>query len=522
MSAPSAESSAAFRRALPDDLAALLRLGFAGKSHLLDVAGRCLRPGRENLVPVASDALRTLTADNPLDGGLAAELLASERTSVLLEPAARAMLRGLAAHWRRPSDPSPLIDALTARDFQRTAAFLDKAVRQEPGNLFWREQVLTVGAVENAPDFVFRLLEADGPEDARPALRNAAKRVHELFSPREAPSAESLLEAARLTPWNTNLALRAHDAVSGAAEARAPLPGRAAVLLYSWNKADELDATLQCLLASDLNGASVFVLDNGSTDSTGAVLSRMETRFAATLSADRFTTVSLPVNIGAAAARNWLLSLEAVRANEFICYLDDDVELPSDWLQRLGAAVSRYPEAGVWGCKVVDHANPLCIQSADSHLRLDPAERADLTRLAPNPFGLTDLHIQTLDTGAFDFMRPCASVTGCCHLFRTGALLDSGGFAIQLSPSQYDDMEHDLRLCEARRFPVYQGHLAVRHKKRTGSASHTSRQELGNALGNKYKMQTMHTRADIAAAMEAEQTLLEADLLRKLEYLDSF
>jgi hypothetical protein len=521
MSTPRADSPAAFRRGLPDDLAALLRLGFVGKSHLLGVAGSCLRTGREDLVPVASDALRTLIAHNPLDGGLATELLNSEPAAPLLASATRTGLRGLADHWRRPVDPTSLLDTLATRDFRRTVAFLDKAVRDEPGNLFWREQALTVGAVENDPDFVFGILNADAPEAAHPALKAAVERAHALFTPRESPSAETLLEASRRAPWNANLALRAHDAVSGTADARAPLPGRAAVLLYSWNKADELDATLQSLLASDLDGVSVFVLDNGSTDRTGEILARMETRFADTLGAGRFAIISLPVNIGAAAARNWLLALEAVRANEFICYLDDDVELPADWLQRLGAAVSRYPEAGVWGCKVVDHANPLCIQSADSHLRLDPAEHADLTRLAPNPFGLTDLHIQTLDTGVFDFLRPCASVTGCCHLFRTSVLLDTGGFAIQLSPSQYDDMEHDLRLCETRRFPVYQGHLAVRHKKRTGTASNTSRQELGNALGNKYKMQTMHTRADVTAAMEAEQALLEADLLRKLEYLDS-
>ena len=168
----------------------------------------------------------------------------------------------------------------------------------------------------------------------------------------------------------------------------------------------------------------------------------------------------------------------------------------------------------------MDHTNPLLIQSADSHLLADPSTTMDLTRVAPNPFRLSDLHIQTLDSGAFDFLRPCASVTGCCHLFRTETLVESGDFAIQLSPSQYDDMEHDLRLCEAGLFPVYQGHLTVRHKKRTGAASRTNMQEEGNALGNKYKMQTMHDPAGVAAAGAAEQKLLDEDILRKLAYLE--
>jgi hypothetical protein len=520
MSTDRADTPAALWRNLPEDLKALLRLGFVGKSHLLEVVGRSLRSGRESLTPVARDALNGLVADQPLNGGLAAELLAAEPAVALLAPETEARLRALAAHWARPADTGPLYEVLNSRDFERTRAFLDRAVREEPGNLFWREQAAAAGAVDNAPDFVFACLNLPAPEAVGPVLAIAVEQARALFAPKEIPAPETLLAAARKSPWNANLVLRAFDALSGAADGREPLPGRTAVLLYSWNKADELDATLASLLASDLNGVSVFVLDNGSTDNTAEVLARFEPRFAAALGADRFTCISLPVNIGAAAARNWLLHLDAVQGHDFCCYLDDDVELPSDWLTRLGAAVRRYPEAGVWGCKVVSHANPLCIQSADNHLSMDPTADVDLNRLDPNPFRLSGLHVQTLDTGGFDFMRPCASVTGCCHLFRTRTLLESGDFAIQLSPSQYDDMEHDLRLCEAGLFAAYQGHLSVHHKKSTGAASLTSAREHGNALGNKYKMQTMHTRADIAAALKAEQALLEADLLDKLEYLE--
>jgi len=520
MSTDRADTRAALWRALPEDLKRRLRLGFTGKPHLLGVAGTCLRTGRPDLASVAEDALNTVAAEHPLDGGLAAELLGSEPAAALLAPGTAARLRVLADHWARPADTATLFDLLNGRDFVRTRAFLDKVVRDEPGNLFWREQAVVLGTVENDPDLVFACLEVPASDAVRPVLDAAVKRVRALFSPPEPPAVEALLAAARRTPWNASLILRAFDALSGAADQRSPLPGRTAVLLYSWNKADELDATLVSLLASDLADVSVFVLDNGSTDTTAEVLTRFEPQFADVLGADRFTRISLPVNIGAAAARNWLLRLDAVQAHDFCCYLDDDVELPSDWLARLGTAVRRYPEAGVWGCKVVSHVNPLCIQSADSHLFMDPTAHADLNRPDPNPFSLTGLQVQTLDTGGFDFLRPCASVTGCCHLFRTETLLDSGDFAIQLSPSQYDDMEHDLRLCEAGRFPVYQGHLAVHHKKRTGVASLTSAQELGNALGNKYKMQTMHLRADIAAALEAEQALLDADLLEKLEYLE--
>ncbi|WP_319582291.1 glycosyltransferase family A protein [uncultured Pseudodesulfovibrio sp.] len=519
MSPDRADTPASLWRSLPENLKALLRLGFTGKAHLLEVAVCSLLTGRADLVPVAGDALNLLVADHPLDGGLAAELLATEPAAALLGRETVARLGILAAHWARPSDMAASINLLSWRDFARTRTFLEQAVRDEPGNMFWREQAVITGSVANDPDFVFACLKAPAPEAVRPVLTAARARALSRFSPSEA-APETLLAAARRSPWNAGLALRAFDALAGVAEERCPLPGRTAVLLYSWNKADELDKTLTSLLAADLSDVSVFVLDNGSTDRTAEVLSRHEPRFADVLGADRFTRIHLPVNIGAAAARNWLLHLDAVHEHDFCCYLDDDVELPTDWLARLGAAVRRYPEAGVWGCKVVDHANPLCIQSADNHLVMDPEAVVDLSRPDPNPFSLTGLHTQTLDAGCFDFMRPCASVTGCCHLFRTQTLIDTGDFAIQLSPSQYDDMEHDLRLCEAGRFPVYQGHLTVHHKKRTGATSMLSDQERGSALGNKYKMQTMHARADIADALKAEQELLEADLLGKLEYLE--
>lgn len=324
------------------------------------------------------------------------------------------------------------------------------------------------------------------------------------------------LQALAKTPWNTSLILRTYDLAHGVGAKRVPLEGDVVILLYSWNKDVELDATLKHLYSSDLGSARLVVLDNGSTDRTAEVLGSWQLRFGE----ERMRIVTLPVNIGAPAARNWLMHLPEVRQSDFVIYLDDDVELPTDWLSCFGAAVELYPDAGVWGCKVVDHAQPLFMQHADGQLALQDPAGATTSSLAPNPFRLSDLHIQGIDSGLFDYMRPCASVTGCCHLFRTERLLQAGDFSIHLSPSQYDDFEHDLRLCEAGMFPVYTGHLRVLHKKRSGAASRLSGPEEGNALGNRYKMQAMHRRADLVEAEQAGLALLEEDLLRKMRTLD--
>ncbi|MEF2231155.1 MAG: glycosyltransferase, partial [Pseudodesulfovibrio sp.] len=501
---------------------------------------------------LAVDALAAAFAENPLDGAMAADVMGHDALRPLLPRPLRAAMGLLAAHWRRPGR-SDYFALLPERDLPRLKACIKAAAAREPDNLFWRTQALTMGLVDNDPDWVETMMAFTPPAGLEPLLANVAAilalrrgRFHdaarliqstgETFGPAAAPllaglamlragdaaSANLLLrESLARAPWNTSLILRLHDLLAGWDQRLHPLPGSTAVLLYTWNKAVELDATLHSLYGSELSGASVFVLNNGSTDATGEVLASWTARFETRLGPDRFATVTLPVNIGAPAARNWLKHLDAVRKHDFACYLDDDVELPADWLLRLGAAVRQYPDAGVWGCKVVDHANPALIQHADSHLLADPdGPPPDLRRAAPNPFRLSDLHIQTMDNGLFDHLRPCASVTGCCHLFRTRVLAESGDFALHLSPTQYDDMEHDLRLCESGRFAVCQGHLAVRHRKRSGAAARVSAQAEGNALGNKYKMQTMHEREAILAAARRGQELLEADLQRKMRVVE--
>ena len=51
--------------------------------------------------------------------------------------------------------------------------------------------------------------------------------------------------------------------------------------------------------------------------------------------------------------------------------------------------------------------------------------------------------LHTPDWGAYGLTRPCATVTGCCHLFPTDVLAATGGFDLRFSPTQYDDLDHD-------------------------------------------------------------------------------
>ena len=61
-------------------------------------------------------------------------------------------------------------------------------------------------------------------------------------------------------PWCAQTLLSLHDLACGRDKALTPLPGRLAILLYSWNKAEELGPTLEGILASDLPDFRMFVL----------------------------------------------------------------------------------------------------------------------------------------------------------------------------------------------------------------------------------------------------------------------
>jgi GT2 family glycosyltransferase len=540
---------------LPAEARRLLLHGSVGGEHLRDVAGRVLagaagpggEPGaRRELLALAQDVLLSAWADSPLDGGLAA---------LVLEPP---LPPALAAIW--PTLPAPVSNLMQAqRNFwcpppqehpwrsasaDRLGEMTLAGMKDQPHNLFWK-----LAAWEAAwPAADWPLVEAvldEGawPRTLSPLRHRFAALAHlamgdphrALASLNAAPllaqhvgdaglrseclaragqasggdeAAQVLGRSLARSPWRTSQWLRLADLTSGAARAGGPLPGRVAVLLYTFNKARELCETLESLAASDAGQAPVFALDNGSTDDTAGVLRVWQERLG-----DRLRVVALPVNVGAPAARNWLLSLPEVREHEFVAFLDDDVVLPADWLWRFGGAVAAFPEASVWGCRVVDDANPLVVQNVD--ITPMPPGAGDL------PLVLPRLHANQPDLGQFSYLRPCASVTGCCHLLRTADIDRTGGFDIRFSPTQLDDLERDLRLGMGGGFAAYQGHLRVRHKRRSGAAAQRSPAEIGNATANTHKLVTKHGTEDFEALRARGEARLEADLLRRMAQLEA-
>lgn len=534
--------------AIPPHLMQSMVVGTTGKVQLLALADEALGlagqagPAQTRmLVELARDFLLAAWDANPFDGLLAHQLLALHEKIPCVDPGAVKLLTLVADNWREPPPPDrfrqlpPDCEATGRR-----AAILERLGR-EKDNLYWWDQVWVEAWEDGDAAWAASVLplKAAGPlEELFTKVRadlalswGDPERAHYLYGLVRQPYSPNLLfrqgfcraaaggrdqalpllrGALERFPWHVNYVLQAYDALTGRQGARSPLPGKVAVALYSYNKRTELEATLASLRASQLEGASIFVLNNGSTDGTGAMLERWRETFGA----GGVNIITLPINIGAPAARNWLMHLKEVQDHQFVAFMDDDLELPPDWLSRLGAAREAYPEAGVWGCQVVDYQRPEVLQSVDLHL-----VRADETEALPEAGGVqhfktSSLHYQDFNLGQFQYLRPCASVTGCCHLFETETLVTTGVFDLACSPSQFDDVDHDLRRAIRGKPAVYQGHLTIGHKKKTGKQSES--RTTPETESHLYLLQKRYDRETMARVMAWERQLLQDDLLQKM------
>jgi GT2 family glycosyltransferase len=321
--------------------------------------------------------------------------------------------------------------------------------------------------------------------------------------------------ALAVRPWQINLLLRLRDLERGSDIPGDPPPGRGEILLYSWNHGPDLDKTLAALAASALGGCGLTVLDNGSSDNTPAVIRSWQERFGG-----RMKTLALPVNVGAPAARNWLLSLESSKAADWVVFLDDDALVPPDWLGYFGTALRLHPEAGIVGCRVVDMDAPMTMQSVDLHFERAASKAQEPPKPGPQDErtsrfsggNMVNTHVTVPDFGQYKYLRTAVSVTGCCHLLTRENLEEVGDFDLRFSPSQFDDLERDLRSCLKGKFCLYQGHLAVRHSKRSGVAARISPRQQADVTGNLSKLRAGYTPEQMDAIVEEDMRRLREDL----------
>jgi len=250
------------------------------------------------------------------------------------------------------------------------------------------------------------------------------------------------------------------------------------ICLYTWNKADDLERTLFSLAKTDIGPAKIRILLNGCTDHSDKVAETARALFPD----NDFDIITLPTNIGAPAARNWLGALPEVRAAEFVAYIDDDLELPTDWLAHFLTVMDHNPNTAAVGAKVVFGSEPRMIQYL---YRAFSVARPEIIKLT-DPY-----QIGQFDAGHYDFVRKTDSVMGCCHLLRTAHMPDGPNFDIRFSPSQIDDVAHDIKLRLNGHDIMYCGLVKCIHHQNTGGGfkRQMDNAQLGHVQGNDMKFQ---------------------------------
>jgi len=251
---------------------------------------------------------------------------------------------------------------------------------------------------------------------------------------------------------------------------------RVAIFLYSANKAAALAETLESLAGTAIGKASITILLNGCTDDSAAVVARARERFPH----NSLDCIELPVNVGAPAARNWLLALPRTRESEYVAFLDDDVTLQPDWLAHMLTVAESDPRIGNVGCKVVFPGRFKLLQYLYRHVAL--ADNDAIRVSLPTPY-------MQYDIGLYDVIRETRVVMGCQHLLRVAALADVPWFDIRYSPSQIDDTDHDLQLCLAGWKVFYCGTVTCVHRQDSGTSARRplNRANQGNVRGNDLK-----------------------------------
>ncbi|MDQ7833179.1 MAG: glycosyltransferase [Desulfovibrionaceae bacterium] len=482
--------------------------------------------------------------EDPLDPLVTATLLELDAAMPFLPAPARTLAAGLLPRLAVPADPDLWEAVAAVGDADMVRLYLDKATADPVHGLFRLRKAL--GSLIDGGDMgaLLRVVAASPVRDFPPLLERlwaeaacfcepadkALRRLERLdrtlwghfadalgagILAREGENAAAIRlydPLRRAMPWHVNLTLVLHDLACGP---RPAAPGgiqadEAAVLLYTWNKAGFLRDTLDNLSRTRLGPSQVIVLDNGSSDDTPEVLRQAAALFAP----GRFSVVTLPVNVGAPGARNWLMSLPEVRRTAYAAFVDDDARPPENWLVMLLDAARANPKAGAVGCAVADIPAPHRMQSADYHL-LPPETGQSLLAEVPERIFVMDTCAGKLDFGLHRYRRPALSVSGCCHLIASAAVRAAGPFDIRFTPTQFDDLERDIRSWLAGYPAVYEGRLVVHHVQTSSLARAKTTAQTAHVAGNKLKLEGALAHADIGKLCSENYAVLWEDLRLK-------
>ena len=324
-----------------------------------------------------------------------------------------------------------------------------------------------------------------------------------------------LSELWRKNIWNLNWGQKLHSLLNPVQTKNIlDSSDEVSILLYSWNNAKLIENTLKNVADSRIGRAKIFALNNGSSDNTGNAITIAENLF----TGGQYRSIHLPVNVGAPAARNWLLAEPEVRKGKWAVFLDDDIELPQNWLEELLATAKQYENPGAVGCRITSTTAPTCVQSADYHIFPPGAGTSQIEGLTERIMVFDNCR-SAFDYGQFSYTRPAVHVSGCCHMLNLEAVNKSGPFDVRFNPTQFDDLERDLRAYLSGCNHIYAGQLSIGHIQHSSLAKASNIKGMAQVFGNKIKLESKFSEQDINNIFSRDLIAIWSDIEKKWKEL---
>lgn len=227
-------------------------------------------------------------------------------------------------------------------------------------------------------------------------------------------------------------------------------PGATATLIIlAWNQWPLTRRCLETLFTTDLSGAQVLVVDNGSTDETPERL--------AEIAADgRIRSLRLPENSGFVRGNN--AGIEAADPESDIVLLNNDLIFEqADWLERMRACAAAAPDVGVVGCR---------------HVLPDGRLLHAGTYILPDTMWGQQIGALEEDLGQFQRDRTVQGVAFACVYVKRALVRRIGALSTDFE-SYFEDTDYCLRAADAGFRTTVCGAVTVTHDEHGSTSAAT-------------------------------------------------
>lgn len=195
------------------------------------------------------------------------------------------------------------------------------------------------------------------------------------------------------------------------------------IIVVNWNGLEDTRTCARALLAQRYQPSEVYLVDNGSTDGSAALLAR---------EFPQFTHLAHPTNLGFAVANNAAMKRALAAGAEYVLLLNNDTTVAPDFLQCLVQTAQNDARLGLIVPKIYLFDQPDTLWFAGSRIRFNEW------------FPFQHIGEGDKDFGQFDAPGAPDFVTACCVLVRA-ELIRAIGLLDPIYGFYCEDVDWSLR-----------------------------------------------------------------------------